>query len=565
MRLTQRLLLGSLALIGVLVIAVVAIAGGRLRSRLVDEQLRELRRETRYVAAQWRPGLDADSLADVAGQALERRVTLIDSTGRVIGDSEFTADAVRRLENHGTRPEIIAARRHGEGWASRFSTSAGEEAHYAARRTSFGFARVSVPTLRVQEAVSGAQRDVLLAGTIGLGGALLLAYLFARSISRPVEELRDVARSIAAGRLDTRPALSAPGEIGDLAAALHRMAEQLAARLRALREDEELMTALVESLHQGVVALTERGVVVRLNDHSRRLLGVSAEVPFAAEQLPRHPALRRAIDDALEGQGTEFTEIEIGDRTLALTARPLQGGGAVLSLLDLTELRRLELVRRDFVANVSHELKTPLTVVSGFAETLEDEELPPADRRLFVESIRTNAARMQRIVDDLLDLSRIESGRWEPVIGAVELAPIVEDAVGGVRRALAGRDVAIETELGESTIMADATALRQVLGNLVDNAARYTSAGRIRVESRRDGPGVWLHVHDSGVGIPAEHLPRIFERFYRVDPARSRAEGGTGLGLAIVRHLVEAHGGRVVAESEFGRGTTVSAYFPDAT
>jgi len=563
MRLTQRLLVGSLALVGLLVVAVVAIAGGRLRGRLVEEQRQALTKEARYVAAQWRPGIDPDSLADVAGRIFEHRVTLVAPDGAVIGDSEFEPAELARLENHRVRPEIVAAQRLGEGSASRRSSSAGDEELYVAHRGAHGFTRVSVPTARVEDAVRGAQRDVLLAGALGLVGALLLAYLFARSVSRPVEELRDVARTIAAGDLTARPALTAPGEIGDLATALHQMTEQLGARLEALRRDEELMTALVESLHQGIVALTERGVVARMNDHARALFGVSAPVPFAADLLPRHTLLRQAIDAALEGRGTDFAELDVGGRTLALTARPLHGGGVVLSLLDLTELRRLEQVRRDFVANVSHELRTPLTVVSGFAETLDDDELPPEDRRRFLSTIRANAARMQRIVDDLLDLSRIESGRWEPDPAVVELEPVVADVLDSSRLLAAPRRLRLAATLEASTAYVDPTALRQVLTNLVENAVRYTTAGEVVVRSERAPGGVWLHVRDTGIGIPAEHLGRIFERFYRVDPARSRAEGGTGLGLAIVKHLVEAHGGRVQATSEVGVGTCVSVWLPD--
>jgi two-component system, OmpR family, phosphate regulon sensor histidine kinase PhoR len=563
MRLTERLLVGSLAVVGLLIVAVVAIAGGRLRARLLDEQLDDLRRETHYVAGQWRPGVNVDSLADIAGRMLRRRVTLVDSTGRVIGDSEFAPEELARLENHSSRPEIVAARRAGEGNASRLSASAGDEELYVAVRAGYGFARVSVPTRQVQAAIAGAQRDVLVAGAIGLIGALLLAWLFARSVSAPVVELRDVARAIAAGDLAARPALSAPGEIGDLAAALHRMAEQLATRLHALKEDEELMTTIVESLHQGIVALSERGQVVRVNAHSRRLLGVAATVPFAAELLPRHPALRHAIDDALAGRGTDFTELELGERTLGLTARPLRGGGAVLSVLDLTELRRLEMVRRDFVANVSHELKTPLTVVSGFAETLEDDDLAPEQRRRFVEAIQSNAHRMQRIVDDLLDLSRIEGGHWTPNKERVDLGAVVADTFTSVAVEADRREVRLSSRLEAPTAYADPTALRQIVGNLVENAVRYTAIGDVTVTSEFTEGSVRIRVRDTGIGIPSEHLSRIFERFYRVDPARSRADGGTGLGLAIVRHLVEAHDGRVSAESEPGHGTTISVWLPE--
>jgi two-component system, OmpR family, phosphate regulon sensor histidine kinase PhoR len=245
----------------------------------------------------------------------------------------------------------------------------------------------------------------------------------------------------------------------------------------------------------------------------------------------------------------------------------------VVALLDLTATRRLEAVRRDFVANVSHELKTPLTVVGGFAETLTDDELPADRRRQFAETILANTRRMQRIVDDLLDLSRIESGGWVPRPMAVDARAAAADAVVPSRGAAEEKGVALEVCVPDDarTVMADPTAVRQVLTNLVENAVRHTTAGSVTVSTTRDGidaagapaPGVWITVRDTGAGIPSEHLPRIFERFYRVDRARSREAGGTGLGLAIVRHLVEAHGGRVRADSQPGRGTAVAVFFPD--
>jgi len=233
----------------------------------------------------------------------------------------------------------------------------------------------------------------------------------------------------------------------------------------------------------------------------------------------------------------------------------------------VTPIRRLEAVRRDFVANVSHELRTPLTIVSGFAETLDDDAaLPPEQRQHFVRLIRANTARMQRIVDDLLDLSRIESGGWVPKPVAVDTPAAAAEALGACRAAAAEKGIGLESEIAAdaATVHADPTALRQVLTNLVENAVRHTATGRVTVFARRDGGGVWIGVRDTGAGIPPEHLPRIFERFYRVDAGRSRAQGGTGLGLAIVRHLVDAHGGRVHAESAVGHGTTVAALFPDA-
>ncbi|MDQ3997750.1 MAG: ATP-binding protein, partial [Gemmatimonadota bacterium] len=258
-------------------------------------------------------------------------------------------------------------------------------------------------------------------------------------------------------------------------------------------------------------------------------------------------------------------ELQIAGRTLAVTARPLAVGGAVVALFDLTPIRRLEVVRRDFAANVSHELKTPLTVVSGFAETLLHDDLSPEQRRHFAETIVANATRMQRIVDDLLDLSRIESGGWLPNPASVDPSGIVRDVFTSVERQAQSKGLSLVADIEPGRrVHADATALRQVVCNLVENAVRYTHRGMVSVRVDEGRGGTWIRVRDTGVGIAPEHLSRIFERFYRVDPSRSRSEGGTGLGLAIVKHLVEAHGGRVLAESQPGQGTTVSAFFPDA-
>ena len=564
MTLARRLLAGTLAVVLTLLTVVVLIAGARLRTRLVDEKIDELRRDASIVATAWGPGTDADELAHRAGRSLGYRVTLVDTTGLVVGDAEFSPEARRRLENHATRPEVVAARRDGTGSARRRSASAGDEELYVAIRHTLGFVRVSITTRRLDEIVDGAQRDVLVSGLLALVGALALAWLFARSLSQPVVELRDVARAIAGGDLTRRPSLSAPGEIGDLATALHRMAEQLDGRLDALEADDVLMTAVLESLEEGVLAIDERGMVVRINERARVLLGVHAALPFPREILPREPSLREAADQALAGTAKGSTEILLHDRTLAVASRPLLPIGAVLTVLDLTALRRLETIRRDFVANVSHELKTPLTAVNGFAETLLDESVPAEERRQFARRIHDNASRMQRIVDDLLDLSRIESGVWKPNVTIVAVQAVVTDVFVALQGAAMAKGLSLTSEVppDASRLMADPTAFRQMLVNLVENAVRYTASGSVRVQSRASADGIWVDVRDTGVGISAEHLPRIFERFYRVDAARSREQGGTGLGLAIVRNLVEAHGGRVEAASVPGRGTTVSLLLP---
>jgi len=564
--LAKQLVLGSLVLVVLLVAAVVALSGGRLETRLVEETPAELTREAREIGLTWKRGIDTDALADSAGVALQRRVTLIDSSGVVRGDSHFNGEELQHLENHSTRPEVVAARQRGLGVGRRRSASAGDDELYVAIRHPLGFVRVSISTATLRDIVSGARRDVLVAGLIAVVGTLLLAYLFSRSVTRPVVELRDVARAIAAGDLDRRPSISAPGEVGDLAVALHRMSEQLANRLHALEADDALMSALVESINEGVVAVSGRGTVVRMNESSRRFLGVESPVPFPADRLPQEPAVRAALRDAMSGTATEPREMLFGGRTLALTARPLPDGGAVLALLDLTTRRRLETIRRDFVANVSHELKTPLTVISGFAETLLDHDLSVTQRQQFVGTIQTNVVRMQRIVDDLLDLARYESGGWVPNPVSVDVNAAAAEALALVQGEATRKKLDLRATIAPAAerATADPTALRQILQNLVENAVRYTPTGSVTVFTEPKENGTVVGVRDTGIGIPREHLPRIFERFYRVDAGRSREVGGTGLGLAIVKHLAEAHGGSVRATSTVGGGTEIAVFFPDA-
>jgi signal transduction histidine kinase len=349
-----------------------------------------------------------------------------------------------------------------------------------------------------------------------------------------------------------------------LSRALHTLAAQLSARLGALQDEDVFFAALVDSLHEGVIAVDGRRQVARINAEGRAMLDIRLDTPFSADLLPRNRLLREALSEALAGRITSGVEIEVVSRRLALTARPLSGGGAVLALFDMTPIRRLETVRRDFVANVSHELRTPLTIIAGFAETLSASDVPADRRQEFAELIRSNAARMQRLVDDLLDLSRIESGGWTPMPARVPVETAIRECAAQLSAAAGAKglrlDWVVDPDAREA--FADPTAFRQILLNLIENAIRFTTEGGVTVTARADHGGIRVAVSDTGVGIPTEHLPRIFERFYRVDPGRSREQGGTGLGLAIVRHMTEAHGGTAGATSAPGRGTIVSVFFP---
>ena len=567
MRLTNRVLLGALAVVGVHVLVMVYLVDRQLSSRLHDVAVAGLTREVQLVAAHWTAQADPFELAHTDGRALGHRVTLIRPDGVVAGDADFDLDGMKLLENHSKRPEVMAANGGVIGVATRPSPSDGDEQLYVAVRTSLGVARVSMPLAALSASIASAQTAVTLAGIAAIAVALLVAASLSRTITTPLVELRNVARAIADGDLESRAALDAPGELGDLALSLRELSEQLAARDAARRADEALLVQLTESLNEGVIGVDVTRHVIRINETGRRLLGVRVAIPFSVDLIPRDRALREALQAAFEGNTTEGSEATLLGRTVNITARPLESGGAVLALLDLTRLRRLESVRRDFVANVSHELRTPLTIIGGFAETLVHDD-PPADRRRqFAERILGNTRRMQRIVDDLLDLSRIESGSWTPNPESVDLAAVAADVISAARDTATAKGVRLEASIdpGARKIWADPTAIRQVLGNLVENAVRHTTTGHVAIFSlvRADG-GRTVGVRDTGSGIPPQHLPRIFERFYRVDPGRSRDEGGTGLGLSIVKHLVESHGGTVKAESTVGVGTTIAVHFPAA-
>ena len=429
--------------------------------------------------------------------------------------------------------------------------------------------RAEEPTAAVSadDFLTKVRRDIVIAGLAALLVGVALAQVLAAPVARPIEELRDVARGLAAGDLTQRPSRAiAGGEVGDLAEALRRLAEQLEGRLQALQGEEALLVALTESLNEGVIAVDARQRVVRINETARQLLRLREPVPFPADFLPRDRSLREALAAVLSGSDAVPEEVRVDDRTMSLTARPLPGGGAVLALYDLTPIRRLEAVRRDFVANVSHELRTPLTVIGGFVETLQDEELPTDLRRQFLAMAEGNVRRMQRIVDDLLDLSRIESGGWVPNPVDLDVTAVAAEVYAPLQAAAENKGVALRTDisLDADHLYIDPTAARQILSNLAENALRHTTAGEVVLFSRSEDGGVRIGVRDTGSGIGAEHLPRIFERFYRADPGRSREAGGTGLGLAIVRHLAESHGGKVKAESQPGVGTTISAWIPRA-
>jgi two-component system, OmpR family, phosphate regulon sensor histidine kinase PhoR len=573
MRLVTRLFASISLLVAAAVAGSIMAADVVLRRHLDDETAMGLERDAQLVAAL----APADSsrwpdFARVAGGRLGRRVTLIDPSGRVRGDTEFDRTALARLENHAGRPEVRAALATGTGRDARLSASTNARQLYVAVRAGpslpgLSVVRVSASLATVDARIHAVQRAVAGAGVGLLVVAGLVAWLVARALARPLVAIAGAARDIAAGRPAAFPEVRVP-ELARLVDALREMHQELERRFAALHREQEESRTLLEALSDGVVAADARGTIVSCNTAARRLLGYDASEPLPPLAQLFHDRPHRAlVRDLLAGQVVEQRELELAGRTVLVSGRPLEGGGGgtLLVLSDVSDVRRLEAVRRDFVANVSHELKTPLTAIAGYAETLAHEAPAESQMATFGRTIVQNARRMQRLVDDLLDLSRIESGGWRPQPRVVEIEAAARDAWSAFAERAASAKVRFETAVTPDAhaLPVDPDSLRQVFTNLFDNALRHTPAGgRLRVAAELSKDGIALSVTDTGSGIPAEHLPRIFERFYRVDPGRAREEGGTGLGLAIVKHLVEAHGGRVEAESALGRGTTIRMHFP---
>jgi two-component system phosphate regulon sensor histidine kinase PhoR len=562
-----RLVAGTV-LVLVLAMGVLLFAAERsLRRDLVGDIEHSLESEAGLIREALPPDSTewGESVRRLAGQN-NRRITIVDATGRVRADSDFPPGPLPAIENHLSRSEIRAALDGKTGTAARRSETVGRTLLYVAVPGGPGAIRVAANLSQVDEIVRRAQGAVAGAALLALLVGAIFALVAARSIARPLTGITTAARAIAAGSPPRFPRSGVP-DIDALVQALRQMHRQLADRFDELRREQAETAALVESMIEGVIAADERGRIATANPAARRLLGYDQldALPDLPE-LFRVKAAREVVDAVLAGAPVQDREVELDGRSVLLNARPLPAGGAVLVMHDLTELRRLEAIRRDFVANVSHELKTPLTSISGYAETLLSLPPDPEMARVFLGTILGNARRMQRLVDDLLDLSRIEAGRWQPTRAEVDVVATARESWTEVAARPASQAIGftVEAEPGAEKVRADMDAIRQVLTNLMENSVRHTPAGGIiECFARREGAGVAIAVRDNGSGITREHLPRIFERFYRADSSRSREEGGTGLGLAIVKHLVEAHGGRVAAESERGRGTTVTCWFPD--
>lgn len=507
------------------------------------------------------------------GRETERRLTLIASDGSVVADSD---EAPARMDNHSSRPEVEAALRDGVGHSRRRSHTLGREMLYVARRLADGsFVRLAVPADAIAQELSVARRSVVLGGLFGLAVALVLGAAFTRHFSSPLAEITRVAEDLRAGRYDSRAELEREDELGLLSETLNDLGAEVTRRVDTLESEDARLRAMLSGMVEGVVAVDADDRIVFVNQAARRLLDIERGdlEGHALVELAPIRAIVELLAAARASGGHEGCEIELHrsgrERVLQAQASPFEGGGQqglVLVLHELTDLRRLERVRRDFVANVSHELKTPLAAIQGFVETLLSGALHDEKNNVrFLERIAANVTRLTSLVADLLSLARIESGKQEIAREPIDVRALFDDVLRLRESALAAKGLQFERVRAERPlrVLGDREALTQVLDNLLDNAIHYTpEGGRIEVHfAQDDGRGV-LQVRDTGMGIPAADLDRIFERFYRVDRARSQAAGSTGLGLSIVKNLVLRMGGQVSVESELGRGSTFTVRLP---
>ena len=563
MRITSRLLAGAVGLLVVAVVLVVWSSRSAVHRALRDDLGRALATEAEMV--QDALSEDKGTWTQLVGHWAALRghaVTLIDSTGVALADNRIPPAQLDQPPLN-ELPEVRAALSGRTGVAER--TEPGELPMLYVAVPGNPVVRVGQDLTTLEAAAGATYRAMLGAGALAVIFGLVLALIAGRTLAAPLQDLAIAARGLPTGGSIRLPR-SGIAEIDQLSLALRQTQQELAARFEALQHERAESEALVHAMVEGVIASDARGRVVTANPAARRLLGYGET--DAIPDLPRlfrAKAARDVVDATLSGTAVLDRELELDGRTLLVNSRPLPSGGAVLVLHDVSTIKRLEAVRRDFVANVSHELKTPLTSISGYAETLLSDDADADTRRKFLQTIIANAQRMHRLVDDQLDLARVESGRWQPVPDALEFVSVARDAWASRAPAATAAGIRFLVQPGEGAdrLRADPEGIRQILGNLLDNAIRYTPrGGSITCWSLAEDGGVTVGVSDTGSGIAGEHLPRIFERFYRVDPARSREAGGTGLGLAIVKHLVESHGGRVRAESEVGRGTTIRFWLP---
>jgi two-component system phosphate regulon sensor histidine kinase PhoR len=566
--LRRRIFLKLLAAFLILILAVIFALDLALRrtweASLRGEIERNLRQKTLLLAQR----VDSDrataiqDLAAQEAQAAGARVTIIDAQGKVLADSEVPP---ANLADQRDQPEFDAALAGGIGSSTRPSHSLHVPYLYVAAPVSGGAVRLAYSLADLQDTPFADRRILLITFAVALLLAILLAAVGAQLTYRRLQRIVEFAGRMASGDLAARISASAADDIGQVASALDKSARTLEESFVALRTSQRQLETLLNSMEDSVIAIGPDDRVQWANRSMNALMGIRVRIHSPLVETVRDPDFLRTLRGANEARKvvTGRARSIFPGRTFDVTAAPLPDGGAVAVIRDLTEFERVEKTRRDFIANVSHELRTPLTSIQGYTETLLDGSGDSNHSREFLEIIRKNAARMSRLTEDLLTLARVESGEQPFDLQPVLPAELLHEAAESFNEIARSHNAELKVEdVPDLTVNADREAIHQVFSNLIDNALKYGATVKgIRLGARPVGedtlrPAVEFYVRDFGPGIPSEHLPRLFERFYRVDKARSRESGGTGLGLAIAKHIVLAHGGTIRAESELNHGST---------
>lgn len=521
---------------------------------------------------------DLQRFAVAAGNRLGHRLTLIADDGVVLADSARTLDNLAELDNHGERPEVRGARGAGSGESVRTSATTGTEYVYRAVRIdipgSVRYLRVAMPVDRVREEQTRYAALVTGVALVAIGLLSAIAYGTVRRLSKPIESITDAAERIAAGDFSCEIPSVGVGEATRLSASVRRMKSRLERKFVDIDTERELLASVVSGIREGLLLIGTDHRVRMANATFARVFGIDFDpTGRLVAEIVRHPEVLDMLEEAIDRtDGIAETTIHAPDtgRSFAVRVTPLATepggrGGALALFFDVTRSEALERVRREFVANVSHELRTPLTSIRASVETLLDGGVDDhEDRRQFLAVIERQAGHMGDLVDDLTELSRIETGAVDLKREACDLATLAGEVVAEVATRAEAAEVRVENGIPEGLVAwVDRRRMRQVLVNLVDNAVKFhRPGGSVRIEGARVEDTVRIEVSDDGYGIPSESLPRIFNRFYRVDRARSKETPGTGLGLAIVKHLARLHGGRVEVASELGSGSTFSVSVP---
>lgn len=514
------------------------------------------------------------------------RITLIAEDGTVVDDSERNSQT---MENHADRSEVLQAKRKGIGSARRTSPTLGIPMLYLAIRSDemssseavgpVGYVRVSVPLDTVEAEVSSVQRLVVMTSVMVSLLALAPMFLMLRRIIQPLTTLKTAANAIASGELQQVVRVDRRDELGTLAEAFNTMSHELSARMfelrqtsQELRESSRLLSTVFGSMVEGVIAVDNDENILFANEAARTLLdfGDRDLVGRPVWECVRNETVRTVVRQSMTGlERSVECEIPRNGIVVEIEASPLAGDpchGVVLVFHDVTELRRLENIRRDFASNVSHELKTPLTIIQTAAETLLDGALEDTEHaRRFLQRIDEQGQRLQELILDLLQLARIESGEQGFEVTSVPVRPVVESLIDELLSLSQSRKVSVDVDAAseEVSVAADTGAFRTIIENLLSNALKYTpEGGRVTISWRHDQTHALISVRDTGVGISREHQSRIFERFFRVDRARTREMGGTGLGLSIVKHLANVFSAQVSVQSEVGKGSVFTLRIP---